>query len=96
MRVAASLLEAAEEDLLAFYAFAPEHWTKLRSTNPLERVNKELSTEMWCSVMRQAGEMGILQVHLSGGEPTARKAGPGEPRWSGSAWRSGVFSRSCR
>ena len=28
---------------------------------------------MWCSVMRQAGEMGILQVHLSGGEPTARK-----------------------
>ena len=24
-------------------------------------------------MMRQAGEMGILQVHLSGGEPTARK-----------------------
>lgn len=44
-------------------------------SNPieLERVNKELSTEMWVSVMRQAGEMGILQVHLSGGEPTARK-----------------------
>ena len=44
-------------------------------SNPieLERVNKELSTEMWCSLMRQAGEMGILQVHLSGGEPTARK-----------------------
>ncbi|HZP09249.1 pyrroloquinoline quinone biosynthesis protein PqqE [Methyloceanibacter sp.] len=44
-------------------------------SNPieLERVNKELSTEAWVSVMRQAGEMGILQVHLSGGEPTARK-----------------------
>ena len=36
------LLEAAEEDLLAFYSFPPEHWTKLRSTNPLERVNKEI------------------------------------------------------
>ncbi len=24
-------------------------------------------------MMRQAGEMGILQIHLSGGEPTARK-----------------------
>ena len=36
------LLEAAEEDLIAFYAFPPEHWTKLRSTNPLERVNKEI------------------------------------------------------
>ena len=44
-------------------------------SNPLEleRVNKELTTEMWRTVMRQAGEMGILQVHLSGGEPTARK-----------------------
>ena len=37
-----ALLEAAEEDLIAFYAFPPEHWTKLRSTNPLERVNKEI------------------------------------------------------
>jgi putative transposase len=37
-----TLLEAAEEDLLAFYRLPPEHWTKLRSTNPLERVNKEI------------------------------------------------------
>jgi len=36
------LLELAEEDLLAFYRFPSEHWTKLRSTNPLERVNKEI------------------------------------------------------
>jgi putative transposase len=36
------LLEETEEDLIAFYAFPPEHWTKLRSTNPLERVNKEI------------------------------------------------------
>jgi pyrroloquinoline quinone biosynthesis protein E len=44
-------------------------------SNPieLERVNTELSTETWVWVMRQAGGMGILQVHLSGGEPTARK-----------------------
>jgi putative transposase len=36
------LLEAAEEALIAFYHLPPEHWTKLRSTNPLERVNKEI------------------------------------------------------
>ncbi|MGZ6623447.1 MAG: transposase, partial [Solirubrobacteraceae bacterium] len=36
------LLEQAEEDLIAFYALPTEHWTKLRSTNPLERVNKEI------------------------------------------------------
>jgi transposase-like protein len=29
------LLEDAEEDLIAFYAFPRDHWTKLRSTNPL-------------------------------------------------------------
>jgi putative transposase len=34
--------EQAEEDLLAFYAFPPAHWSKLRSTNPLERVNREI------------------------------------------------------
>ncbi len=37
-----TLLEQAEEDLLAFYAFPPAHWSKLRSTNPLERVNREI------------------------------------------------------
>ena len=36
------LLEEAEEDLIAFYLLPYEHWTKLRSTNPLERVNKEI------------------------------------------------------
>jgi len=39
----ALLLEAAEEELLAFMRFPREHWTKLRSTNPLERLNKDLA-----------------------------------------------------
>jgi putative transposase len=38
----AGLLEDAEEDILAFYALPAEHWTKLRSTNPLERFNREI------------------------------------------------------
>ena len=38
----AELLEEAEEDLLAFYGFPDAHWPKLRSTNPLERVNREI------------------------------------------------------
>ncbi len=44
-------------------------------SNPteLERANTELTTAEWQDVMRQAAELGILQVHLSGGEPTARK-----------------------
>jgi hypothetical protein len=38
----ARLLEDAEAELLAFYGFPAEHWPKLRSTNPLERVNREI------------------------------------------------------
>jgi putative transposase len=38
----AQLVLDAEPDLLGFYAFPREHWSKLRSTNPLERVNREI------------------------------------------------------
>jgi hypothetical protein len=38
----ARLLLDAEADLLAFYALPREHWSKLRSTNPLEHVNREI------------------------------------------------------
>jgi putative transposase len=38
----AAMLEEAEEDILAFYAFPSEHWPKLRSTNPLERFNRQI------------------------------------------------------
>lgn len=36
------LLGAAEEEILAYYDFPSEHWRQIYSTNPLERVNKEL------------------------------------------------------
>ena len=38
----ARLLEEAETDLLAFYSFPAAHRSKLRSTNPLERVKREI------------------------------------------------------
>ncbi len=39
----ARLLEDAEEDLLAYMRFPRDHWPKIRSTNPLERVNREIA-----------------------------------------------------
>ena len=39
---AAALMEQAQEDVLAFRPFPPEHWRKIWSTNPLERLNKEI------------------------------------------------------
>ena len=38
----AELLEAAEDDLLAYAKFPPVHWPKIWSNNPIERLNREL------------------------------------------------------
>jgi pyrroloquinoline quinone biosynthesis protein E len=43
-------------------------------SNPveLERRSAELDTTAWCRVLSEAAALGVLHVHLSGGEPTAR------------------------
>jgi putative transposase len=41
-RVSAALLEA-EEEILAHMEFPAEHWKQISSTNPLERLNKEIN-----------------------------------------------------
>ncbi len=44
-------------------------------SNPLEleRAKGELSTAEWMRVLDEASELGILQVHFSGGEPAVRR-----------------------
>ena len=44
-------------------------------SNPVEldRGGSELSTEEWKKVLSELAEIGVLQIHFSGGEPTARK-----------------------
>ena len=43
-------------------------------SNPIDltRRAQELQTQEWESVFQQAAKLGVLQVHLSGGEPTLR------------------------
>jgi PqqA peptide cyclase len=44
-------------------------------SNPLalEGTGSELTTTEWQNVLRQAAQLGVLQLHLSGGEPTVRR-----------------------
>lgn len=37
-----ALMEAAEPDVLAYLTFPADHWTKIWSTHPLERLNKDI------------------------------------------------------
>jgi pyrroloquinoline quinone biosynthesis protein E len=44
-------------------------------SNPVEllKANRELDTNTWLDLFDQAADLGVLQVHLSGGEPTLRR-----------------------
>jgi putative transposase len=53
----AAAMDEAETDVLAFMAFPRAHWPKLHSTNPLERLNKE--------VKRRANVVGIFPCEAS-------------------------------
>jgi transposase-like protein len=53
----AVLMEDAKTEVLAFSTFPRAHWTKVWSTNPLERLNKE--------VKRRARVVGIFPTEAS-------------------------------
>ncbi|MEP6265758.1 MAG: pyrroloquinoline quinone biosynthesis protein PqqE [Paracoccaceae bacterium] len=44
-------------------------------SNPIEMNGQdaELDTETWARVFREAAQLGVLQLHLSGGEPASRR-----------------------
>ena len=53
----AELLTAAEPDLLSHFAFPETHRSRIRSTNPLERLNKEIK--------RRTAVVGIFPTRAS-------------------------------
>ena len=62
-RDASNAVERMEKDigsLLALYEFPPEHWDALRTTNPIERVNKEFKRRS--KAMEVVGPSGLLAL----------------------------------
>jgi PqqA peptide cyclase len=50
----------------------PLHCVYCSNPMQLTAASNELSTKEWISVFRQAGELGMLHAHFTGGEPLAR------------------------
>jgi len=50
----------------------PLHCVYCSNPMELEGVESELSTGEWASIFRQAGKLGMLHAHFTGGEPLAR------------------------
>ena len=42
LTTAAELVETAVKETLAYYAFPEEHWRRIRTNNPLERILREI------------------------------------------------------
>src|SRR5262249_5713850 len=62
---AAELVETAVEETLTYYAFPEEHWRRIRTNNPLERILRE--------IRRRTRVVGAFP------QPRRRKAAPHRP-----------------
>jgi putative transposase len=67
---AAAVLAEGVDDVLAYMTFPPEHWTRIYSTNPLERLNREVKRRTdvvgifpdQAALVRLAGSV-LIEIH---------------------------------
>ena len=69
-------MDEAEDDVLAYMTFHPDHWTRISPTNPLERLIGE--------IIRRNDVVGISpndgRDRAPGRRAAARAKQPGDPR----------------
>ncbi len=76
-----ALMDASRDDVLAYMSFPREHWAQIASTNPLERVNREIK--------RRADVIGIFPND----EAIIRLVGTSAIAWQG-RWLGLALGRS--
>lgn len=75
---AAKLVEEGMEETLAYYQFPCEHWTRIRTNNPLERINREIRRRSRVVGAFPDGNAALMLVaarlrHISGTKWGSRK-----------------------
>ena len=74
------MMDASREDVLAYMAFPKDHWAQIASTNPLERVNKEIKRRADvigifpndAAVVRLVGALMLEQNDVYGPPPSCK------------------------
>ena len=66
-------MDASREDVLTYMDYPEEHWAQIASTNPLERVNKEIK--------RRADVVGIFPNDEAVTAPTMLPPSRSSGRW---------------
>jgi putative transposase len=82
----AAMMDASRDDVLAYMDFPKEHWTQIASTNPLERVNREIKRRADVigprTFLRTDGSH-ALDPQRRGHRPLGRRAYAGDQRRMG-------------
>jgi putative transposase len=55
---AADTLESFQYDIMNYMQFPQKHWKKIRTTNMMERTNKELKRRSWVKELKRRSRVG--------------------------------------
>ena len=75
---AAEVVEASQHEIFAYYAFPEEHWQRIRNSNPLERILREIKRRTKVVAALSDGNLTLhltaaRLTHIPGAQSSARR-----------------------